>query len=161
MNYSETVFIFLEIGKVKTRLARSLSVTDIYGSDVPEKRKPKTSLPENFKVTDDHRRYCTDHWNYPYLADVFLDDFIECFELNGRKHVDWDRTFKNYIRNSSPSGQFYKPHYWQTKMEAARRLEYKEREKAAQPYHPRQVETRTDPLTAHARMSEVLRRLRA
>ena len=110
-------------------------MTEIYGSVVPDKPKTKTALPNDFKVTDAHRRYCTEQWNYPYLADVFLDDFIECFELNGRKHVDWDRTFKNYIRNSSPSGQFYKPHYWQTKMEAARRMERPDRKR----------ETRYDP----------------
>jgi hypothetical protein len=38
---------------------------------------------------------------------VFLTDFIEVFEQNGKRHKDWDATFKVFIRRASPEGPFY------------------------------------------------------
>lgn len=132
---------------------------EIYGLDISPKRK--SALPENFAINDDHRRYCTEKWNLPYLADVFLDDFRECFELNGRKHFDWDVTFKNYLRNSAPGGRFYNHIYWQDKCTLARRKEYPEQKRAAPVYHPREIPPPSDPKTAHEACRNLLKMLRA
>lgn len=136
-------------------------MTEIYGLQVSDHMKRKTALPQNFAVTDAHRAYCTEKWNRPHLADVFIEEFRACFEANGRKHLDWDRTFLNYLRNASPAGQFYKAHHWQTKVESARRMEAPERRREPIPYHPREFAARTDPVTAHVRVSELLAKLRA
>lgn len=137
-------------------------MTDIYGSmTTDDQPKKKTALPKDFKVTDDHRKYATDRWNLPYLPDVFLEDFIECFDLNGRKHYDWNLTFKNFLRNSGPSGRFYNAIYWQNKCDQARRKEQPERKRAAPVYHPQQIVPRTDPMTAHSILAQMRRKLMA
>ena len=77
-------------------------------------------IPLDFKVTDSHRLYCEQKWNSPNLADQFLEDFVELFTENEKKHKDWNRTFQNYIRNNSPSGRFYNSRYWELKLSAAK-----------------------------------------
>lgn len=125
--------------------------TDIYGSST---RKYK--MPDDFHVTDDHRAYCTEKWNLPYLADMFLEDFRECFEMNGRKHSNWDLTFKNYLRNSSPNGRFYNSRYWQNKCEQARRREIPvERKREPVPYHPQEIYTPVKIKTAYDHLANM------
>ncbi len=67
----------------------------------------KTLIPEDFKPDESVRIYCEKRWGLAFLADVFLADFEECFQLNRKKHHDWNTTFKAYIRGNSPSGRFY------------------------------------------------------
>ena len=126
-------------------------MSDIYGSRIPVKSR----IPPDFHVTDGHRSYCTEKWNLPYLADVFLEDFIECFETNGRKHSDWDRTFQNYLRNSSPNGRFYNVMYWQNKCEQARRREIPDRQRDPVPYHPRELTPKASPKTAYDHLAKM------
>ena len=85
----------------------------------------KTSLPKDFQPDDSDRAYCQEKWQEPRLPDVFLTDFIECFETNGRRHIDWHRTFKTYIRRSSPSGPFYRQDYWERQLQNAKGNERK------------------------------------
>ncbi len=82
----------------------------------------KTVIPQDFKVTDQIRKYCADKWTLPYLADVFLTDFIECFTENERKHANWETTYKVYLRRASPSGPFYgNGQLWERRCVEARR----------------------------------------
>jgi len=81
----------------------------------------KTQLPNDFQVTDKVRQYCATKWNLLYLPDAFLEDFKEVFNENGRRHINWDTTFKTFIRRASPSGQFYNTSFWERKTEFARR----------------------------------------
>ncbi len=67
----------------------------------------KTLIPEGFQPDESVRIYCQKRWGLAFLADVFLPDFEECFQLNRKKHHDWNITFKTYIRGNSPSGRFY------------------------------------------------------
>ena len=104
-----------------------------------------TKLPHNFQVTDDHRRYCSEKWGLKYLADVFLEEFVELFAENERKHKDWNKTFKNYLRNNSPSGRFYNKDYWERALQKAKSLEYGKRTKPPAEYHPQEVEKQPSP----------------
>ena len=81
----------------------------------------KTRIPQDFQVEDEVRQYCVEKWNFLYLPDVFLEDFIEVFQTNERRHINWNTTFKTFIRRASPSGQFYSDKYWSAKCEQARR----------------------------------------
>jgi len=90
-------------------------------------RTKETPIPKDFKVTDNIREYCARKWSLLYLPDVFLSDFLHTFdpELTGKKaikHVNWETTFKTYIRNESPSGKYYGfGKRWDTRCEQARR----------------------------------------
>ena len=84
----------------------------------------KTTIPIDFKVTDEHRDYCAEKWGQPRLADIFFTDFLECFLDNQRKHSNWNLTFKRYLRQNSPSGQFYQAEYWERMLNKAKQLEH-------------------------------------
>lgn len=88
-------------------------------------------LPDNFKVTEDHRSYCLDRGWPPKIADVFLPRFVTWWKdllADGRK-PKWrnpDLAFKNWIRNSSPltvHKSFYNPAQWEKDLEQAKRLD--------------------------------------
>jgi len=82
----------------------------------------KTKIPKDYQPSDDVRRYCEEKWPGGWhLPDVYLTDFIECFQQNGRKHENWDTTYKVYLRRSGPSGPFHKPWIWEQRCEQARR----------------------------------------
>ena len=87
----------------------------------------KTPIPPDFAVTDSVREYCARKWDLLYLPDVYLPDFQHTFdsELTGKKpikHINWDATLKNFIRNESPSGKYYGyGKRWETRCEQARR----------------------------------------
>ena len=115
----------------------------------------KTRIPDTFSVSDSVREYCGRKWGHPKLADVFLTDFIECFQDNGRRHDNWDTTFKTYLRRNSPEGPFYNRDYWERKLQAAKSLEYGDRRRRQPDYHPKQIEHVTPP----ARASEMMRAL--
>lgn len=101
-----------------------------------------TALPQDFQVSDSARDYCVKNWSLLYLPDIFLEDFKECFEMNGRKHIDWERTFKAYIRNSSPKGRFYNVGYWERMCEQARR--YKRPEMAKRGHLAAEGDTKSE-----------------
>ena len=82
----------------------------------------KSKIPKDFAVTDDIRAYCLKKWGLQYLPDVFLADFKECFESNGKTHYNWDTTYKTYIRNNSPSGRFYTVGWWERRAGEAKRF---------------------------------------
>lgn len=86
-------------------------------------------IPQDFEVTDDHRRYCSDHWGHPKLADALLLEFIATFTENERPHKNWDSTFKNYIRRESPGGKFYNADYWERMINKAKQLEGMDRKR--------------------------------
>ena len=96
-----------------------------------------TKLPKDFSVTEDHRTYCQAKWGYPHMADVMLTDFVECFEKNGRKHKDWDLTFKGYIRGNSPEGRFYDAGWWDRLCVRAKAMGGAERKRKTPDYDPR------------------------
>ena len=82
----------------------------------------KTILSKDFNVSEEVRSYCGEKWALPHLADAFLYDFKECFNENGRRHINWETTFKTFIRRASPSGPFYGyGQNWERKCEQARR----------------------------------------
>ena len=94
-------------------------------------------LPKDFKPNDSHREYCSQKWGYPNLADVFLTDFVECFEQNEKRHKNWDLTYKTYIRNNSPEGRYYNAPYWERAILKAKSLQYGSRTRRTPQYDPR------------------------
>ena len=80
----------------------------------------KTKIPPDFTPDDSDREYCERKWGAPKLADVFLSNFLEVFQENGRTHIDWHRTFKTFIRRASPPGDFYKADYWERQLQNAK-----------------------------------------
>lgn len=71
--------------------------------------------------TEAVRAYCM-RKGYP-LPEVWVGDFRRVFEENRRRHYDWEATFKNFIRNNSPSGRFYRPYWWEEKLIESKQLE--------------------------------------
>ena len=88
-------------------------------------RKKKTAIPVDFKPDDSDYEYCQRKWGAEKLADVFLSNFIEVFQDNGRTHIDWHKTYKNFIRRASPSGEFYRIDYWERMLQNAKGNERK------------------------------------
>lgn len=90
-----------------------------------------TRIPENFSVTEQHRQYCAERWGYPFLADAFLSEFIEYWtdgNGKGKRHVNWDRTFTNWIRRSSPLETKYLGK-WEKMIDKAKNLEGRSRQR--------------------------------
>ncbi len=85
----------------------------------------KTQIPKDFKVTDSLRDYSVRKWSLLFLPDAMLADFQHCFDKelggNGNVHVNWETTFKRYLREASPSGTMHKPWHWDNRCEQARR----------------------------------------
>lgn len=104
---------------------------------VKNKGENMKTIPKDFTVTDNHRQYCSEKWGYPMLADVFLTDFIECFESNQKKHKNWDITYKSFIRNNSPEGRFYSADYWERSIQRAKSLQFGDRRRREPVYDPR------------------------
>lgn len=104
----------------------------------------KSPIHPDFSVTVDHRNYCAKKWGCPFLADVWLTDFIEIYLDNGYKHKDWNLTYKRFLRNNSPSGMYYKPDYWERMMQRAKQLQFGERKREHR-YDVREREDKTMP----------------
>ena len=70
-----------------------------------KKRKgQKTSIPKDFKLEPQTIKYCTEKF-----PEINLSEFIEHFVLQCQSHdyryVDWQATFKNWIRRSEKQGK--------------------------------------------------------
>ena len=83
----------------------------------------KTVMDPSFEVTPRHREWALKK-GYPLnLPDVFVFSFVEHFAESEVKHRDWNRTFYRWIRQSSPSGDFYRPSFWERKINEAKQME--------------------------------------
>jgi hypothetical protein len=108
----------------------------------------KTTIPENFQVTDELRAWSKSKYGYYSLPQVFLQEFIDHHAAKGERCKNWERAFQNWINWSSPTGRFYNARIWEEKIERAKKLEYGNRQKAKPAYHPNQLEPTPDPKLA-------------
>ena len=53
-----------------------------------------------------------------------------------KKYLNWTRAFQNYIRWTSPAGQYYNARQWERWLETAKQIEYGVRRRKPRPYHP-------------------------
>lgn len=100
---------------------------------------PDPYTPEDIEVL---RVWSAYKWGQKFLPDAALPSFIELHEKyknegKKKKYVSWDRAFQNFIRWTSPSGQYHNARQWEKWLQAAKRLEFGPRTRPPERYDPR------------------------
>lgn len=126
-------------------------------------------MPDNFSVTEEHRKYCLERGWPAKLPDVLLPRFVSWWRAiidDGRKPKwkDANLAFRNWIRRSSPLSempQFYNAKQWELDCARAKRMECPQRKREPAPYHPQGFVETKSPVHAREylnRAMEILRR---
>lgn len=82
--------------------------------------KRATLKPADYQITDAIREWSSDKFGTPYLPDVYLEDWVEAAAIRGSTYADPERSLMRWVRQSSPSGEFYRPQGWESKLRAAK-----------------------------------------
>lgn len=109
----------------------------------------KTVPPKDYKPGIQVYDYCEEKWGIRGLADQFIVEFREHIAIKAPKYVDVDMAYRRWIRRNGPSGDLFRPRYWEIKCEAAKRSDWTHSRRATSspsrvsfdPWARRQTET--------------------